>query len=276
MSVAEIAPAPAWLEELAQERTFITADDVLDREPDLSRATAHQYLNRLAQQGMLAQVGRGLYRAKAPLAFEPVLPERLRVLADTIQAGLPFAEFTLWSTVQVVELAHMVPTHHVTFVEAERDVAATIYEVLLTAGEHVLLDPSREALSQLLDLAEEPAVIRSRAETMATVEVAGIRTASLEKLLVDLYFGSTREGLPLAPEELGRMLRAALSHYTVNFVLLLAYAERRGIRTEWRTLLSQLRDWTSLPVWVDRPGDAGRQAKAIEAIVAGARGEMER
>jgi hypothetical protein len=72
------------------------------------------------------------------------------------------------------------------------------------------------------------------------------------------------------------MLRAALSHYTVNFVLLLAYAERRGIRTEWRTLLSQLRDWTSLPVWVDRPGDAGRQAKAIEAIVAGARGEMER
>lgn len=276
MGMVEIARTPIWLGDLIRERTFITADDVLDREPGLSRATAHQYLNRLAQQEMLARVGRGLYRVKAPPMFAPVLPERLRVLANTIRAELPFAEFTLWSTVQAVELTHMVPTHHVAFVEAERDVAATIYEVLLTAGEHALLNPLREALNQLLDLAKEPAVIRSRAETMATIEVAGIRTATLEKLLVDLYFESTREGLLLAPEELGRMLRTALAHYTVNFVLLLAYAERRGIRAEWQALLGRLRDRTSLPVWVDGPGDASRQAKVIEAIVAGARGEMER
>jgi len=274
--ISQTTTAPRWLAELSRERIFITADDVLARDSGLSRRTVHQYLNRLSREGGLTQVGRGLYRTDSPPAFQPPLPERLCTLAHQIRTQLPFSEFTIWGTVQVIELAHMLPTRHVTFVEADQEVAPSVYEVLLSAKELVLLDPPREALDQLLALSKEPVVVRSRAETMATVEMEDIRTATLEKLLVDLYFELSREGLPLDPGEFGRMLRSALAHHNVNFVLLLAYAERRGIRDDWRALLHRLRVRTSLPVWADGAGDPGRYLGTIEAIVAGACGEHER
>jgi hypothetical protein len=264
------------LAELARGQIFITADDVLAHDPELPRRTVHQYLSRLSRKGKLTQVGRGLYRTDSPPAFQPSLPERIRALAHQIRIQLPFSEFTIWSTAQVIELAHMVPTRHVTFVEADQEMAPAVYEILLSANEPALLDPPREALDQLLALSKEPVVIRSRTETMATVEVEGIRTATLEKLLVDLYFEMSREALPLDPGEFGRMLRSALVHYNVNFVLLLAYAERRGIREDWRALLHRLRAKTTLPVWTDAAGDFGRHLRIIEAIIAGTRGEHER
>jgi len=282
--VSETITAPRWLADLARGQIFITADDVLTHDPQLSRRTVHQYLNRLARQGGLTQVGRGLYRTDSPPAFQPPLPERVHTLSHQIRAQLPFSEFTIWSTAQVIELAHMLPTRHVTFVEADQEVAPAIYEVLLSVSEPVLLDPPREAMDQLLALSKEPVVVRSRAETMATIEVEGVRTATLEKLFVDLYFELSRENLPLDPGEFGRMLRSALAHYNLNFMLLLAYAERRGIRDDWRALLHRLRTRTSLPVWTDAAGDRGRDLRilalspveVIEAIVAGARGEHER
>lgn len=273
--VPKTTTASRWLADLARGQIFITADDVLAHDPELPRRTVHQYLSRLSRKGKLTQVGRGLYRTDSPPAFQPPLPERIRALAHQIRIQLPFSEFTIWSTAQVIELAHMVPTRHVTFVEADQEVAPAVYEILLSANEPALLDPPREALDQLLALSKEPVVIRSRTETMATVEVEGIRTATLEKLLVDLYFELSREGLPLDPGEFGRMLRSALVHYNVNFVLLLAYAERRGIREDWRALLHRLRARTSLPVWTDAAGDFGRHLRIIEAIIAGARGEHE-
>lgn len=274
--ISETTTIPHWLAELSRGQTFITADDVLAHDSRLSRRTVHQYLNRLAREGGLTQVGRGLYRTDSPPSFQPPLPERVRTLAQRIRAQLPFSEFTIWSTAQVIELAHMLPTRHVAFVEADQEVAPAVYEVLLSAEEPVLLDPPREALDQLLALSREPVVVRTRAETMATVELEGVRTATLEKLLVDLYFELSREGLPLDPGEFGRMLRSALAHYNVNFVLLLAYAERRGIRDDWQALLHRLRARTSLPVWTDAAGDPSRHLGTIEAIVAGACGEHER
>lgn len=274
--VFETTTALHWLAELLREQIFITADDVLSHNSGLSRRTVHQYLNRLAREGELTQVGRGLYRTDSPPPFQPPLPERVRTLAHRIRAQLPFSEFTIWSTVQAIELAHMLPTRHVAFVEADQEVAPAIYEVLLSANEPALLDPPRDALDQLLALSKEPLVVRRRAETMATVEVEGVRTATLEKLLVDLYFESSREGLLLDPGEFGRMLRSALTHYNVNFVLLLAYAERRGIRDDWQALLHRLRTRTSLPVWTDATGGPGRHLRIIEAIIAGACGDHER
>ena len=197
--VSETITAPRWLADLARGQIFITADDVLTHDPQLSRRTVHQYLNRLARQGGLTQVGRGLYRTDSPPAFQPPLPERVHTLSHQIRAQLPFSEFTIWSTAQVIELAHMLPTRHVTFVEADQEVAPAIYEVLLSVSEPVLLDPPREAMDQLLALSKEPVVVRSRAETMATIEVEGVRTATLEKLFVDLYFEPIRENLPLDP-----------------------------------------------------------------------------
>ena len=282
--ISETPTIPRWLAELSREQIFITADDVLAHDPELSRRTVHQYLSRLAKEGELTPVGRGLYRTDSPPIFQPPLPERVRTLAHQIGAQRPFSECTIWSTAQVVELAHMLPTRHVTFVEADQEVAPAVYEVLLSVNEPVLLDPPREALDQLLALSKEPVVIRSGAETMATVEVEGICTSTLEKLLVDLYFELSREGLSLDPGEFGRMLRSAPAHSNVTFVLLLADAERRGIRDDWRALLYRLRARTPLPVWTDAAGDpglpvrrqTGRHLRIIEAIIAGARGEHER
>ncbi|PKO21131.1 MAG: hypothetical protein CVU38_16355 [Chloroflexi bacterium HGW-Chloroflexi-1] len=267
---------PDWLARFVSEREFVTVEDVLKGNASVTRKTASEYLYRLGAKGVLFGAGHGLYRRRALPTFELFLSERMLEVQTKIQHLLPFTPFTIWSTEQLAPVAHLLMGWHIIFVEADGEVVPAIHSVLLEQDEMALLDPKKEELAKFLDLTRKPVVVRSRSETTATVEVNGVRTATPEKLLIDLYFDLSRGYLNLGLDEFGRMLRNSIAHYALNFVLLLSYASRRKIRGEIQYLLKQLKDHTPLAVWVDGPGDPGDKEAEIDAIVEGARGAAER
>lgn len=91
----------------------------------------------------------------------------------------------------------------------------------------MFLNPSEEVLSKYVISKKEPIIITSLITEAPLEEINGIKTATLEKVLVDICSNeilfSSQQGA-----ELSRIYEAAFEKYTISETKLLRYARRRN------------------------------------------------
>jgi len=155
---------------------------------------------------------------------------------------MPFVEFTVWSTETLAPFSHYAIGRDVVFLEADKGTSKKIRDALLENNIRSLTEPSKEQLSDVFSLLEEPVVVFRRKETYATRMDNRVRLATLERMLVDLYFYITRLEFPYPPDEYGRLVYNVFKTRTLNVDMLRKYASRRGVRGEMDLLLSKMRD----------------------------------
>lgn len=188
-------------------------------------------LYRLSKNKILYHAGRGWY-SKIKEAFvlnlEPVKP-----VAELLREKFPLLKFSLWSTEQLKECFHHLPTQFLTFIYADKSLLSSLKDFLEDRGYAVFLNPSKKDIDKYVSFKRSPFILRP------AIFYRGVKRnhfKSIEQILVDLYVESNKIDL-LDLEEYKHILRNILLNFRINISELLDYAHNRKVKTELKKII---------------------------------------
>lgn len=199
--------------------------------------TVNQYLTNLKKGQEIFSCGRGWYSTiEKPflLDTEPVLDP-----AQLIHQNYPFLEFTVWSTRQIISYYHHLPFKYMYFIYTDPDAFVPIFEFLLSKGYTVYNDPKKQVIEKHWIPDVDTVIIRP---SISESPVSGTKiwnTATIEKILIDLYEEKDKLYL-MDGSEFKRIFYNVIFSARINIPVLLRYSYRRSrcrIRKEFEKLL---------------------------------------
>lgn len=204
----------------------------------LGSNTARQYLSILTQAKKLARVGNGEYMLPNNKQVFMYIPTRdAEKLCDELKEAFPFTDFCIYDGSIFNPLQHHVSVNHAIYVETNRDAVDAVFSRLKDARKIVYKRPGADVMYDYVDL-REPCVIVKTFVTEAPVnKVNGMRTPTLEKLLVDIQKDEDLDYLR-GIESL-YMFQTAVDQYVINTQKMLRYAKRRGAYEKIHSLIEQ-------------------------------------
>jgi hypothetical protein len=119
------------------------------------------------------------------------------------------------------------PGRFYTILEVDKDAMESVFYDLKDQGRDVFLNPSEEVLSKYVVSKKEPIIITSLITEAPLEEIDGVKTTSLEKVLVDICSNETLFSAQQGAE-LTRIYETAFEKYTISETKLLRYARRRN------------------------------------------------
>ncbi|MGL5892311.1 MAG: DUF6577 family protein, partial [Bacteroidia bacterium] len=129
-------------------------------------------------------------------------------------------------------------------VEVEKEALEAVFFFLKEQGKAVFLKPGREIMDYYVSGATKPVIVLPLITEAPVVQYRQITTASLEKILVDVF---CNEVLFTAQQgkELSTIFGNAFSKYLVKQTQLLRYAARKGKREEINDYLKKNTDFNA-------------------------------
>jgi hypothetical protein len=125
-------------------------------------------------------------------------------------------------------------------IDVEKDATQSIFYFLKEAKYSVFIDPTSDILEKYLPSEKESLIIRSLVSEAPIQNVKGINTASLEKMLVDVFCDnvlfSAQQG-----SEMRTLFKEALNKYSVNENRMFRYADRRRKKESFTKYLNSSR-----------------------------------
>jgi hypothetical protein len=227
---AEKVPAPVI--EWAQSRPAEFGADELMDEMGISRPSALIYLSRMERNGAISRLMRGRYVSAIRKPSRRVL-KVIRVLAGE----LPLTPLAVWSTDALVHFSHHIPARHFVFVDARPQDAPSVLDALKEAGLKAAAEPERGNFSALAEMGAE-VFVRMQKTLRGTIPWKGnVSLVILERVLVDLYVLSARDGFPLPKEDIAVAVAAAVGQGAADRRTLRRYATRRYVYPELKTAI---------------------------------------
>lgn len=114
-------------------------------------------------------------------------------------------------------------------IEIEKDAAESVFYFLKESYRNVYLNPGEEVFYNYIVAKRESIIVNNLVSEAPTQAIYGVQTATLEKILVDIFCDdiifSAYQG-----HEMNNIYTNALNSYTVSINKLLRYAQRRGRR----------------------------------------------
>lgn len=188
-------------------------------------------INRLKSKGTIVSVGRGLYKLNEKKTFQPQVSNDLKKLAAKINSGFPFLNYLIWTTSWLNELTTLQLIKSLTVVEIEGGSEDAVFALLKTvAPGKIFLNPTEAEWTKYIAEKQDAILVSSLISKSPAEKKGKIRIPKLEKILVDLYCDKLWQMIFSA--ELQTIFREACMQYAINFSTLLAYASRRGKRSE--------------------------------------------
>ncbi|MCM1542230.1 MAG: hypothetical protein NC121_13350 [Blautia sp.] len=218
-------------QEMEGQITFYT-DDVQKIFPGMKRTTLYWYLSKLVENGYLKRVRNGVY------SFNEWKGRSNTVLFAAAQDAavlLDEAGFNYYISGVDILLKYMqhVPEQYPLIVFAERAAREEVESVLGEAGFQVM-EPARfkeQYENSVLTGDKRTQVILYTTENF---EYGGGNIATIEKAFVDLYFSITRNGYPVALQELVRIYQNLVRLGVIDKKKMIRAAEKRSIQYDIR------------------------------------------
>lgn len=219
---------------------YPTRPSSLARLAGVSEGHAANVLSGLVTTGRARRVAKGLYvPGKAPKAALRPTP-MMRRIARVIGGSLPALQPVISSTHQVAELMHNTPGRELVLLAIASDFSRDVTRSLASVGIPAQVVRTRSDMERVLDLPGAAVVVISPIGDLRSSEpFLGIRQARPERLLIDLFLGRKRFGLPVYQEDITEIGRALMSDFDFSISRALDYARRRRAR---ETTASFLRD----------------------------------
>jgi len=194
----------------------------------------------LIQMGLLNRIGRGKYCIGEGRNFIPEISPKMKAIISKLNKEFPFLKICIWNTSALNEFMVHQPRRFYLLIEVEKDATQSIFYFLKEAKYSVFIDPTSDLLEKYLPSEKESLIIRSLVSEAPLQNVNGIYTASLEKMLVDVFCDdvifSAQQGT-----EMRTLLKEALSKYSVNENRMLRYANRRRKKESFIKYLNSFR-----------------------------------
>lgn len=131
------------------------------------------------------------------------------------------------------------PGRFYNLVEVEKEGMESLFYFLKGKSMPVYLDPSPELISRYLSDEKAPWIVKLLVTESPTQEVSGINTATLEKILVDIFCDAVLFDAQQG-SEMDQIFKEAFEKYAISESKMLRYASRRRKKQELEIYLNQI------------------------------------
>jgi hypothetical protein len=210
-------------------------------EEKIKRSTVDWRIYELTKLGILHRVGRGTYSLSETHHFKPEVSRSLKLLFGIVKNQFPYLNICVWNTKLINEFMLHQPGRFYTLIEVDKDAMESVFYELKDQGRDVFLNPSEEVLSKYVISKKDPIIITSLITEAPLEEIDKVKTASLEKVLVDICSNETLFSSQKGAE-LTWIYETAFEKYTISEAKLLRYARRRNKKEVVEQLIKNQRN----------------------------------
>lgn len=207
--------------------------------PGTDRSTVYYHLNRLCESGAINRTGRGQFSVSGKTKYYYELSETAKEIAAAIQKRFPLVDFQVWELSQLNEFVNHQLSRNIIFVDVEKPLDESIFNLLFEKYPHVLHNAS---LNEYYKYSGRETIIVRKLISEAPSGSGEYKQASLEKILVDL-FGHGIACAVISRSEYPAIYEEAFNKYIINQSKLFRYARRRGIEAD---ILGFIRERTNI------------------------------
>lgn len=196
-------------------------------EPDVKSTAINWRVYKLVQTGVLQRVGRGKFSLGKGKHYLPEIPPQLKSIDKKLKKEFPYLNFCIWNTSTLNEFMLHQPNRFYYLVEVEKEALESVFYFLRETKFAVFLEPTGDILEKYLPDNKEIIIVKTLVSEAPLLSVNEINTASIEKMLVDLFCDdvifSAQQG-----SEMRIIIGEAFTKYTLNQSKMFRYADRRG------------------------------------------------
>lgn len=183
------------------------------------------------QSGVLQRIGRGKFTLGGGRTYIPEISKTTKTIFKRIKAEFPFANLCVWHTSVLNELMQHQPNRFFVLVETDKEATNSVFYFLREIKKSVFIEPTLDILEKYMLNEKEVIIVKSLISEAPTQTVNEIETATIEKILVDIFCDdvifSSQQGA-----EMRTIFKNAFDKYTINQSKMLRYADRRGKKDE--------------------------------------------
>jgi hypothetical protein len=192
----------------------------------------------------LTRIGRGKFILGETKVYFPDVSKKQKSIYNKLKKEFPYVDICIWNTSILNEFMIHQPGIFNFIIEVEKDVTQSVFYFLKELKYSVFIEPTSDILEKYLPIDKEAFIIKPLVSESPTQLVNGIKTISIEKLLVDIFCDdiifSAQQG-----SEMRTIFNEAFSKYTVNQSKMLRYANRRRKKEVFEKYLNQFQIYGS-------------------------------
>lgn len=181
--------------------------------------------------GVLTRVGRGKYIVGQEKKYIPEVSKSFKTLNKKIKSQFPFLDCCIWSTSVFNEFMLHQPFKFYNLVEVDKEATESVFFFMKESKYSVFIEPDLDTLYKYVPEEKETWIVKSLVTEAPVQEISGIKTITIEKMLVDLFCDpityNTQQG-----SEMERIFKEAFDKYSINENTMLRYADRRRKKKE--------------------------------------------
>ena len=130
------------------------------------------------------------------------------------------------------------PLNSYLIVEVEKDGLKSVFYNLKESNYPVFIDPNRDIIENYVPINKQSIIIKPIISESPLLQMDNILTASLEKILVDIFCDKDLFDA-YQGNELRTIFREAISKYTINMNRMIRYASRRGKKEKFLNYIQE-------------------------------------
>jgi len=137
----------------------------------------------------------------------------------------------VWNTSILNEFMLHQPNQFFVLIETDKETTNAVFYFLREVKKTVFIDPTKDILEKYVVNENQVFIVKSLVSEAPIQNVNGVETASIEKILVDVFCNdivfSAQQGT-----EMRTIFKEAFEKYTINQSKMLRYADRRRRKKE--------------------------------------------
>jgi hypothetical protein len=185
----------------------------------------------LVQEGVLQRIGRGKFRLGESRKYIPEISSLTKSIYKKLKAEFPYVNFCVWNTSVLNEFMQHQPTRFFLLVETDKETTNSVFYFLREIKKTIFIEPTIDILEKYLMNDKDVIIIKPLISEAPTQNVNGVETATIEKILVDVFCDDVIFSAQQGAEK-RTVFKEAFTKYTINQSKMLRYAARRRKKEE--------------------------------------------
>lgn len=197
---------------------------------EISKVTLSWHLRELVKDNRLFKLGRGIYTLQnvQTRKYVPQLGDKIIKVGKELSASFPFITISVFDGNILEGFQHHLSLNNLHYIEVERDAMEPVFHFLQKQGYVAYLNPNKDFVYNYISMSDEAFIVKPLISESPLIDFRGVKTPSLEKILVDVICDSDMDYLH--GSEWYRMVDNAHSMYAINRTSMLRYASRRNAK----------------------------------------------
>ncbi len=114
----------------------------------------------------------------------------MKAIISKLKKAFPYLKICIWNTSALSEFMVHQPGRFYWLIEVEKEATQSVFYFLKEAKYSVFIEPTSDLLEKYMPKEKESLIIKSLVSEAPIQNINGINTASLEKMLVDVFCDS--------------------------------------------------------------------------------------